>query len=121
MAPQNGAPGLFAVRLAQAVLGATACVLLALATRRFFGAVVGVVAGVALATYAPAIFFDGLLQKSALDTVCLTWSLWLMGGLLAPDAVVDPVLRRRWLVLGIALGALSLTRENALEIGRAHV
>lgn len=105
---------LFAVRLAQAVLGATACVLLALATRRFFGAVVGVVAGVALAIYAPAIFFDGLLQKSALDTVCLTWSLWLMGGLLAPDAVVDPVLRRRWLVLGIALGALSLTRENAL-------
>lgn len=107
-------PSVLMVRVVQAVLGAGACGLLALSTRRLFGAATGVVAGAALALYAPAIFFDGLLQKSALDTFCLTGALWMASGLTADDAFDGRTLRRRWFGLGLALGALSLTRENAL-------
>ena len=48
----------------QALLGAAACVLLGLAARRFFNQAVAIVAAVMLAIYPPAIFFDGLIQKS---------------------------------------------------------
>ena len=59
--------------------------------------------------YAPAIFFDGLIQKSALDLFFLCLVLWLASGL---DAEPAPYLR--WWGLGLAMGALVLTRENAL-------
>lgn len=98
-----------AVRLAQAVIGAGACALLALAGRRFFSDAVGLVAGLVLALYAPAIFFDGLLQKSVLDLFFLTLTLWLLARLIDDFGNV-----RSWLALGLAMGALSLTRENAL-------
>jgi tetratricopeptide (TPR) repeat protein len=100
---------LLAVRLIQAVIGAASCALLVLAGRRFFSPTVGLIAGIGLAVYAPAIFFDGLLQKSVLDLFFLSLSLWLIGLLLDwPDD------RRLWLSLGLAMGALSVTRENAL-------
>jgi tetratricopeptide (TPR) repeat protein len=100
---------LLAVRLVQAVVGAASCVLLGLAVRHFFSTRAGIAAGIALAIYAPAIFFDGLLQKSVLDIFFLALALWLISGLL------DTTGRRRaWLALGLTMGALSLTRENAL-------
>ena len=54
---------------------------LGLAGRRFFSRRVGLIAGLLLALYAPAIFFDALLQKSVLDVffVCLT--IWIVSGL----------------------------------------
>src|SRR5436190_17078244 len=62
---------LLLVRVLQALVGSASCVLLALATARFFarpgpveGKKAGLVAGLMLALYAPAIFFDGLIQKS---------------------------------------------------------
>ena len=100
---------LTAVRLVQAIVGAGSCALLALAGYRFFSARVGVVAGLALALYAPAIFFDALVQKSSLDLFFVALSLWLIGRL-----VDDAASWRGWLWLGIAMGALSLTRENAI-------
>jgi tetratricopeptide (TPR) repeat protein len=100
---------LLAVRLIQAAIGSVSCVFLALAGERFFSSRVGLVAGIGLAIYAPAIFFDGLLQKSVLDLFFLTLALWLISLLL--DRRDD---RRIGLALGIAMGALSLTRENAL-------
>lgn len=100
---------LTAVRVVQAVIGAGSCALLGLAGFRFFSTRVGLVAGLALSLYAPAIFFDALIQKSSLDLFFVTLSLWLAGRL--ADAPAD---RRGWLWLGIALGALSLTRENAI-------
>jgi tetratricopeptide (TPR) repeat protein len=100
---------LLAVRLIQAATGAASCALLCLAGRRFFAPAVGLAAGFGLAIYAPAIFFDGLLQKSVLDLFFLSLSLWLISVLL--DRRDD---RRLWLWLGVAMGALSLTRENAL-------
>jgi tetratricopeptide (TPR) repeat protein len=56
-----------------------------------------------LALYAPAIFFDGLVQKSVLDVFLLCLLLWLL-----------TASRPRWFGVGIVIGALSLTRENAL-------
>ena len=55
---------LLAVRLIQALIGSASCVLLALACRRLFGDAAGAAAGLLLALWAPAIFFDGLLQLS---------------------------------------------------------
>ena len=65
---------LLVVRICQAILGSIACVCLGLAGARFFSRRVGLIAGLLLALYAPAIFFDSLLQKSVLDVffICLT-------------------------------------------------
>ncbi len=100
---------LLAVRIVQAAIGAGSAALLYLAGARFISTRAGWVAGLALAVYAPAIFFDSLLQKSVLDVFFLTLGLSLAGTL--QDR---PERRGRWLALGLAMGALSLTRENAL-------
>ncbi len=92
---------LFAVRVLQAALGSLACVFLALAGERFFSRRVGLIAGIALALYAPAIFFDGLIQKSTLDVLLICLALWLLA-------------RGDWWWTGVAIGALTLTRENAI-------
>jgi Flp pilus assembly protein TadD len=98
---------LMAVRVTQSVLGALSCVLLAHAARRFAGEKAGIAAGLLLAVYAPAIFFDGLIQKASVDLFLVTLVLALCGEFVA---------RRRWPWLagaGVALGVLSLNRENA--------
>lgn len=100
---------LVALRIVQAVVGACSCAFLGLAGYRFFSPRVGLVAGIGLALYAPAIFFDALIQKSVLDLCFVTLGLWLTGRL-----VDDADDRRTWVALGLAMGALSLTRENAL-------
>ncbi len=99
------------VRVIQALLGAASCALLGLTAHRLFSRPAGLAAGLALAlaVYAPAIFFDGLLQKAVLDLFFVALALWLVSRLI--DA---PGLSRDWLVLGLAMGGLSLTRENAL-------
>ena len=98
-----------AVRVCQAVLGSASAVLLAAAGGRFFSPRVGLAAGAGLALYAPAIFVDATLQKSVVDVFLLTGLLWLLSRTLdgAPPA-------RRWIGIGALLGALCLTRENAL-------
>ena len=99
---------LLAVRVAQGLLGASACALLAAAGARFFSPRVGVVAGLLLASYAPALFFDGLIQKASLD-LFLTCSLLYVLGRMVGEA-------GRWWPFagGLTLGLLTLTRENAL-------
>lgn len=99
---------LMLVRLVQALLGSLGCVLLALAGRRWLSPRVGTVAGFVLALYPPAIFFDGMIQKSALDLVFMTLLLWLLARIEdGPGAFVSAM-------AGVALGAFALTRENAL-------
>jgi len=123
---------LLLVRLVQAAIGSASCVLVALAASRFFSRRAGIVAGAMLALYAPAIFFDGLLQKSVLDVFFVSLALWLISQITTFHAEhaesaenrralrVPRVLRatasvsRLWLCLGLTIGALSLTRENAL-------
>lgn len=107
---------LLSVRVCQALVGATSCLLLALAARRVFTPRVGLIAGLGLALYAPAIFFDGLLQKSVLDVFFICLSLWILSGL-----IDHPERRRSWVALGLALGGLSLTRENAMALVAAIV
>ncbi len=110
---------LLIVRVCQAAIGSLACVLLGLAGRRLFSKRTGLIAGLILALYAPAIFFDGLIQKSVLDVFFVCLMLWLVASLAAENA--DPANRRPgsfrntpWFWLGVTVGGLSLTRENAL-------
>jgi tetratricopeptide (TPR) repeat protein len=100
---------LLLVRIVQAIVGAGACTLVGLAAARLFGRRAGLLAGFGLALYAPAIFFDALLQKSVLDVFLVSLALWLVSRIItAASAAVW------WTALGVAMGALSLSRENAL-------
>ncbi|MHC4695148.1 MAG: glycosyltransferase family 39 protein [Planctomycetota bacterium] len=96
------------VRLAQSCAGVVGAGLICFTAWRLFGTRVGAVAGVMLGLYAPAVFFDGIIQKTSMGSVltcgllaCLAWSG--MGGRVLPVGV-----------LGVVSGALVLTRENAL-------
>src|SRR5262245_31257601 len=102
---------LMIVRLVQAAIGSCSCVLVAAAASRLFSARAGLVAGLMLAIYAPAIFFEGLLQKSVLDVFFVCLALWLIAEITTPSSK-----SWSWLALGLALGALSLTRENAVVL-----
>ena len=103
-------PNLLVVRLVQIVLGATACTLLVAACRRFFDWPIALAAGLLVAIYPPAIFFDGLIQKTSL------------AGLLAALLVYLIALGRErsswrgWAIGGFVLGLLALTRQNALAL-----
>src|SRR5688500_5952191 len=108
---------LLVVRVVQAIVGAASCALLGVGTARLFSPGVGLVAGLALALYAPAIFFDGLMQKSVLDVFFVCLALWLIARIAGADP--DPPAKaggykRLWVALGGTMGALALTRENAL-------
>jgi tetratricopeptide (TPR) repeat protein len=121
---------LLVVRIVQALIGAASCALLALAAARLFSRRTGVVAGLMLALYAPAIFFDGLLQKSVLDVFFVCLALWLISrsegtAEIAKTAekraeknISQRSLRSRrflpYVALGLTMGGLALTRENAL-------
>ena len=103
---------LMAVRIVQVVLGSLSAVLVAYAATRLVSARAGVVAGAMLALYAPAIFFDGLIQKSVLDGFFIATALAVIAAL----ATGGHDQKRLWLALGVTLGCLSLTRENALVL-----
>jgi Flp pilus assembly protein TadD len=95
------------VRIVQALLGASSCVFLAIAGRRFMSVRAGLMAGLLLAIYPEAIFWDGLIQKSSLDLFLMTLLLATLGALL-------PGPRRTWLIVaGVVMGAFMLNRENA--------
>ena len=85
-------------------IGAGTCVLLAAAGMALFGEY-GAIAGLLLAVYPPAIFLDGLLEKSALVSFLTAALLYL---------VATGHTGRRVFFAGVILGFLSLTRENAL-------
>ena len=86
-------------------------VLVGLTAWRLFSKRAAMIAGFGMAIYAPAIFFDGLIQKSVLDVFFMSLSVWLLSVL-----VFSPDRTGRWFALGAALGGLSLTRENALAL-----
>jgi tetratricopeptide (TPR) repeat protein len=98
------------VRVIQAIVGAGSCAALWYAGTRLFSKRVGIAAGLVLAFYPAAIFFDALLQKSVLDLFFTCLVLALIGVIVAGTDRPRPV----WFALGATIGALSLTRENAL-------
>ena len=71
-------PDLLTLRLLQIALGALACALVAVASGRLFGRNAGLAAGLLLAFYAPAIFFDLLVQKAVLDLLLVSLLLLLV-------------------------------------------
>lgn len=101
-------PHPLAARLVQIAIGAFACVLVLLAGRRVFDARTGLIAGLLLAVYAPAVFFDLLIQKTVLDTALMALLLALLA------ATLDRPRTSLFAAAGLALGAVSLTRENAI-------
>ncbi|MCH7840133.1 MAG: glycosyltransferase family 39 protein, partial [Planctomycetes bacterium] len=97
------------VRIVQAIWGAAAVGLLVLGAARMFGHRAGILAGIMLALYAPALFFDGIVQKTSLGCV-------LMCATMAVMATAQTWKRRAMpaLLLGVLVALLSLVRENAL-------
>jgi tetratricopeptide (TPR) repeat protein len=121
---------LLLVRIVQALIGSASSALLALAAARLFSRRAGVVAGLMLALYAPAIFFDGLLQKSVLDVFFVCLALWLISRSAGTPEIAKTAETRAeknisqrsprssrfllYVALGSTMGGLALTRENAL-------
>ena len=98
----------FVIRLIQILFGASACLLIARAGRHFFSNQVGLLAGLLLALYPTAIFFDGLIQKAVLNLFFMTLLLFLLGkNHKQPSG-------KLWFACGLVLACLGLTRENAL-------
>jgi len=95
------------VRWFQAILGSVACVFLSRAGNRYFSPRVGWIAGLLLALYPPALFFDGIVQKASIDLCLMTGLLWTL-------STIDA--RPRWTAVagaGLLVGLLTLNRENA--------
>lgn len=97
-----------ALRIAQALMSACSCVMIAAAARLLTTRATGIVAGVMLALYPPSIFLCTLIQKTVLDEFGIAVMLLLVAALRQ---------RFRWRLcagLGLCLGLLAQTRENAL-------
>lgn len=101
-------PAPLAVLVVQALMGAFACVLVARAGARFFDERSGALAGLLMAVYPVAIYFDGLIQKTSLDFTLFAALLYLVA------LIHHHAQPRFWALAGVALGLLCLTRENAL-------
>ena len=99
---------LMLVHVVQMIMGAMSCVMIYLAGRRFFGEGAGLAAGVLLALYAPAIFFDGVIHKTGLGLFLMALLLYLLARTLDRATAVG------FALCGLATGVLALTRENML-------
>ena len=99
---------LWSIRLVQVILGAASCSLIFLAGKAFMGRAAGAAAGVILSLYAPAIFYDGLIQKAVLDLFLISIFLMLLGKCQGEPKFLG------WLGVGVLLALLALSRENVL-------
>ncbi|MEE8580118.1 MAG: glycosyltransferase family 39 protein [Myxococcota bacterium] len=99
---------LWFLHVVQMGMGALSCVFQYFAARLFVGRSAGLCAALLLAFYPPAIFFDGIVQKTSL-ALLLTTGLLLLLGLFQrrPGSLLSSS-------LGGVLALLALTRENSL-------
>ncbi len=107
-----GARDFILVRLAQTLIGAVSCVLLASAGAKFFNRKAGLVAGCLLALYAPAVFFDLLVQKAVLGMFFMCLLLFLISRTTGQTA--NQRQPGTWILIGGCLACFALVRENAL-------
>ncbi len=110
---------LWRAHVTQAVLGSLACGLLALAGHAFVSPRAGLCTGALLALYAPAIFFDGLIQKATLSLFLMSLLLSLLGWLTLRTPRRTRVAWRATVAftIGVVSGLLALTQEQALPLG----
>jgi Tfp pilus assembly protein PilF/4-amino-4-deoxy-L-arabinose transferase-like glycosyltransferase len=99
---------LWLIRLLQITLGAISCTWVFLIGRNLFSREAGIASGLILSCYAPAIFFDALIEKSILDLFLLSLLLLLLSRTIQEQNSIA------WLAIGATLGFLGLSRENAL-------
>nr|WP_255712470.1 tetratricopeptide repeat protein [Rhodopirellula sp. JC740] len=101
-------PSVTAIRLVQMMLGVAGVGLIGLTGRKLFSDKVGLLSAGMLAIYPPAIYYDGIIQKTALATFLLC--------LFVTACSFLQVSKRPWhaVVVGVSLGLLVITRENAL-------
>ena len=99
---------LWLARLIQITLGALSCSLIFLIGQRLFSRQAGIISGFILAGYGPALFFDGLIEKSILDLFLLAVILFLI------FYRTDQGSMANWFGVGAVLGLLALSRENTL-------
>ena len=92
------------VLLVQALLGVGTCYLACLLGRRVFGPRVGALACLLMVVYAPAIYYEALIEKTALSLFLFTLSLVLFLG----------QTRRQIVLAAVVLGLATLTRGNFL-------
>jgi tetratricopeptide (TPR) repeat protein len=99
---------LWLIRFGQIIVGAFSCAVIYLVGKNLFSRAAGIAAGLLLAIYAPAIFFDVLIEKSILDIILLSLLLFILldSGMESHWA--------KWFAAGALLGLLGLSRENAL-------
>ena len=101
-----------AAKVAQTLLGAAACYFLGRATELWFDRRTGLIAAWMLALQPTAIFFDGLIQKTSLETFLTTLFLFALARTLRTPGHGRSI--RPFIALGVALGLLSISRENSL-------
>ncbi|MDP2604079.1 MAG: tetratricopeptide repeat protein [Deltaproteobacteria bacterium] len=99
---------LWLIRLLQITLGAISCAWVFLVGRKLFSREAGIASGLILACYAPAIFFDALIEKTILDLFLISLLLLLLARAIQRQNSL------LWLAIGATLGLLGLSRENAL-------
>ena len=99
---------LMVIRLIQIFLGSLSCLLVAASGKYFFSRKIGMLAGVILAVYPPAIYFDCLIQKAVFALFFMALLLFLL------SQIVHHAKWIYWLLSGLVLGCLVLVRENAL-------
>ena len=102
--------GPLAVRLLQAGLGAASCAVLAWAAARLFAPRAGIAAGLLLAVFAPAIFYDALLHRPVLELFLMSVVVAVVSA--GSGRTASP---RFAAALGVASGLLVLARENTLS------
>jgi len=101
------------VRLVQAVMGATSCLLLTELATQLADRRVGLVAGLMAAAYGPLIFFDLEWLPASLLVFMLLVAIRCAYRLEQHEAIRQPrVPGLRWFALGLLLGAATLVRMN---------
>ncbi|MBF0280010.1 MAG: tetratricopeptide repeat protein [SAR324 cluster bacterium] len=101
---------LWTIRLIQIALGSLACTFIFLAGSIFFSPLIGLVSALLACFYAPAIFFDTLIQKTGVGFFFMSLSLWLLALALQKRRPAN------WLLLGLVIGLFTLLRENIILI-----
>ena len=99
--------GLLAPRLVQAVAGSLTCLVVFYIGRRLLGRSAGLAAGLLAALYAPGIFYDGMVMKTA-------WAVLLAAGMTLALVASEGSRRSMLFTAGLLLGLASLVRDNLI-------